>query len=137
MDKEKKLALMNENSSGFNRHNGIVISDFSDGFCVVEGELTPEAKNPMGTAHGGFIYSLCDVAAGVAVRLAGKPGVTLGSDVHFLHPSRGARLRCEGRIVKDGRNIVVVDTCVFDENGTMTAKGIFEMFITPQEEEKP
>ena len=134
MDKKEILAVMNAHSTGFNKHNGIMISDLAEGLCVVEGELTPEAKNPMGMAHGGFVYSLCDVAAGVVTGLAGKPGVTLSSDLHFLRPASGGKLRCEGRIIKNGSNVVVVDTCVYDETGAMTAKGCFEMFITGRKE---
>ena len=136
MDKEKILAVMNEKSCGFNKHNGITVADFSEAGCTVEGKLTPEAKNPLGMAHGGFIYSLCDAAAGIAAFLAGRPGVTLSSDMHFLHPSGGEALRCEGRVIKKGAHVVVVETKVFDDSGTVTATGLFEMFVTAQEGKK-
>lgn len=133
MDKDKILAVMNDRSVGFNRHNGIRVADFSEDGCVIEGKLSPEAKNPLGMAHGGFIYSLCDAAAGTASWLVGKPGVTLGSDMHFLRPSGGELLRCEGRVVKKGSNIVVVETKVTDDKGELTAMGIFEMYVTQPE----
>ena len=44
MTKQDKIKLMNS-CSGFNMHNGIVISDISDELCVVEGELKPQAMN--------------------------------------------------------------------------------------------
>ena len=60
MTKEEHLNIANERS-GFNKHNGIKIGDFDDEHCIVEGELCNEAMNPWGMAHGGFVYSLCDV----------------------------------------------------------------------------
>lgn len=136
MDKEKILAMMNEKSGGFNKHNGIKVTDIGEGSCVVEAELCDEALNPMGNAHGGFVYSLCDVASGIASAMSGKPGVTLSGNIYFLHASKGAKLRCEGKVIKNGGSIVVAETCVFDETGLMTAKGSFEMFVSKTKEKK-
>ena len=127
MTKQDKIKLMNS-CSGFNKHNGVTVTDISDELCVVEGELLPESMNPLGMAHGGFVYSLCDVAAGVLVSRDEHKGVTLSSNMNFLHPSRGTKLRAEGRIVKKGRTIVLIEASVFDDTGRMTARGSFEIF---------
>ena len=132
MTKEEMLTGINSRS-GFNKHNGIRVTDFGEGFCVVEAELKPEAQNPWGMAHGGFVYSMCDVAAGVCVAVSGKRGVTLSSNLYFLHRSEGSRLRCEGRIAKPGSNVVLVDTSVYDETGRNTARGTFEVYIVKEE----
>ena len=79
-------------------------------------------------AHGGFVYSLCDVAAGVLVTRADHPGVTLNSNMHFLRPSRGTVLRAEGRMVKRGRTVSVIETKVYDDTERVTAIGIFEIY---------
>ena len=133
MDKEQLIALVNQKSGGFNRHNGVRIVDFTEDCVTVEAEITPEAQNPMGMAHGGFVYTLCDVAAGVALRLGGRTGVTLSSNMYFLHRSEGNFLRCEAKIVKPGSKVVVLDTCVYDNAGEMTARGIFEVYIVMEE----
>lgn len=127
MNKEEYLNIANERS-GFNKYNGIKIVDFDDEHCIVEGELRNEAMNPWGMAHGGFVYSLCDVAAGVLVSRDEHKGVTLSSNMNFLYPSRGTKLRAEGRIVKKGRTIVLIEASVFDDTGRMTARGSFEIF---------
>ena len=114
MTKQDKIKLMNS-CSGFNMHNGIVISDISDELCVVEGELKPQAMNPLGMAHGGFVYSLCDVAAGALVGQNGGEFVTLSANMSYLRPSQGTRLRAEGRLLKKGRTVCVVDTFVYDD----------------------
>ena len=128
MTKQDKIKLMNS-CSGFNMHNGIVISDISDELCVVEGELKPQAMNPLGMAHGGFVYSLCDVAAGALVGQNGGEFVTLSANMSYLRPSQGTRLRAEGRLLKKGRTVCVVDTFVYDDQDRLTGRGTFEIYI--------
>ena len=53
---------------GFNSHNHIVVTEVGEGTSVVEVEMTQDAMNPLGMAHGGLIFSMCDVATGVAAR---------------------------------------------------------------------
>lgn len=88
---------------GFNSHNHIVVTEVGDGTSVVEVKLAQESLNPLGMAHGGLIFTLCDVATGVAARTGGRITVTLDSNIHFLAPRQGhgkarrARLRGQGR----------------------------------------
>lgn len=126
MDKQKYIEQANR-LSGFNVHNGIEVVDFDDEHCIVVGKLSDKTSNPFHMAHGGFVYSLCDVAAGVLVTREG-PGVTLNSNMHFLHPSRGTNLRAEGRMVKRGRTVSVIETKVYDDTDSVTAVGIFEIY---------
>ena len=128
MTKTQILEQMNS-FRGYNYHNGIRIIDFGKDFAVVEGKLRPEALNPLNIAHGGFVYSMCDTAAGVAVGVTGRSCVTLSSNIHYLRPSTGSALRAEGRIIKDGSHIVMVESTVTDESGSVTAKACFELFI--------
>ena len=128
MSKQEKPDELNARCA-YNRHNGIVITDISDELCVVEGELVPQTMNPLGMAHGGFVYSLCDVAAGALVRQFEPNFVTLSASINYLRPSRGTRLRAEGRLVKKGRTVSVVDTFVYDDQDRLTARGSFEIYI--------
>ena len=129
MTKEEKLAAANRRCE-YNKYNGIRVVELTDEMCVTEGELRPEALNPWGMAHGGFIYSLCDVAAGVLVSRLERRGVTLSGNMYYLRPSKGTRLRAVGRMVKDGKTVALVQTEVFDDTGTKTAHGDFQIFIT-------
>ena len=126
MTKQEKLDWLNSRG-GYNAHNGIVITDIEDDSCVVETELRPEALNPLGMAHGGLVFSLCDVAAGVLVAQTGQKGVTTSSSMSYLHPSYGSRLRAEGKVLKSGRTITVIEAPVYDERGVLTARGTFEL----------
>ena len=132
MTKEEILNVINEHG-GFNKNNGIKVVDFGDDFCVVEGEINEKTMNPMGMAHGGFVYSLCDDAAGFAACRFNRRGVTLSGSMYYLRPSKGTKLRAEGKIVKDGKSVVLVETNVYDDENVLTARGEFKMFIVDEQ----
>lgn len=128
MDKQEIIDRINTRCE-YNKHNHIFVTDIGPDFSVVEAELRPESLNPLGMAHGGFVYSMCDIAAGVILNQTKQASVTLSGNLYFMRPGKGKRLRCEGRIIKPGRTVNVVETCVYDDNGTLTAKGTFEIYI--------
>lgn len=127
MSQLDKLRELNRHS-GFNEHNGIKITQLEDDFCVVEAELREESMNPWEMAHGGLVYSLCDVATGVAAGGVNRKVVTLSSSMYFLRPSQGTKLRAEGRIVKKGKSVLLAEAVVYDDKNRPTARGSFEYF---------
>ena len=127
MEKQEFLEMINTRCD-YNKHNHIYTSDIGPDYSVVESELRPESLNPSGMAHGGFVYSMCDVAAGVIIAQRSDNFVTLSGNLYFMRPSKGKKLRCEAKLIKSGRTVSVVDTCVYDDAGTLTAKGTFEIY---------
>ena len=128
MDKQRFINKVNTRCE-YNKNNHIFVTDVEPESAVVEAELRPESLNLLGMAHGGFVYSMCDVAAGVIIAQYADKFVTLSGNLYFMRPSKGKKLRCEARIIKRGRTVNVVDTCVFDDSGAVTAKGTFEIYI--------
>lgn len=132
MDKDTLINIVNERSA-YNIHNGLTVTDVDAEHCTVEAELRPEAMNPWEMAHGGFVYSLCDVAAGVLASGLERRGVTLSANMQYLRPSRGKRLRAEARLIKGGRRVLFIETDVFNDEGLHTAKGEFQIYILEEE----
>lgn len=128
MDKQRFINKVNTRCE-YNKYNHIFVTDVEPESAVVEAELRPESLNLLGMAHGGFVYSMCDVAAGVIIAQYADKFVTLSGNLYFMRPSKGKKLRCEARIIKRGRTVNVVETSVFDDGGTVTAKGTFEIYI--------
>lgn len=135
MTQEEKIAIINECSS-YNKNNGIKVVDLGDDYCVVEGELCENTKNPWDMAHGGFIYSICDVAAGVAVSQLDRRGLTLSGSLYYLRPSYGTKLRVESKIIKEGKTVVLVDTNVYNDENVLTASGKFQIYIVDEKEQR-
>ena len=73
-------------------------------------------------AHGGLIFTLCDVATGVAARTGGRITVTLDSNIHFLRRAKDTeKLVARGRVVKEGRTTGLVTAEVFNDEGKLIA----------------
>ena len=128
MDKQEYLNLVNTRCE-YNKYNHIYTTDIGPDFSVVEVELRPESLNPLGMAHGGFVYSMCDVASGVLASGIERRGVTLSANMQYLRPSRGKSLRAEAKIIKSGRKVLFIETNVYNDEGVHTARGEFQIFI--------
>ena len=123
-----------ESHHGFNAHNGIRLVDVDDGASVVQVTLRQEGTNPHGNAHGGLIFSLCDVAAGVAARSGGRNTVTQDADIHFLRPGRNTQmLTARGKVLKEGHHTAVCEVGVFTDDGTLIAKSTVTAFFISAE----
>ena len=115
---------------GFNAHNGIELVDVDDGMSVVEVTLRQEGLNPLQIAHGGLIFTLCDVATGVAARTGGRSTVSQNASISFLRPGKDTqKLRCRGVVLKEGRTTGVCEAEVFTDDGTLIAKSTVTVFF--------
>ena len=119
----------------YNLANGITATSLKEGLSTVEVELRPEHMNIWGLPHGGLIFAVADVASGIAAHSLreGAHIVTAGSSLNFLSANPEAkRLRAEGRVIRAGRTLNVVQADVYDETGTHLATGQFTMYNVQQ-----
>ena len=60
----EQILKMRQEAKGLNKlmHMHVITLD-KDGGATVELDLTEELLNPLGLAHGGTIFTLCDIAA--------------------------------------------------------------------------
>ena len=121
-EKQRRFDLFNSYDD-FNRHNGLRLVDIDDGTCVVEVTLRKEGLNPHGIAHGGLIFTLCDVATGVAARTGGRNTVSQDASIYFLRPGTNTEtLTAIGRVLKEGRTTGYAEAEVFADDGRLIAK---------------
>ena len=121
-EKQRRLDLF-RSYDGFNRHNGLRLTDVDDGTATVEVTLRKEGLNPRGMAHGGLIFTLCDVATGVAARTGGRTTVSQDASIYFLRPGVNTeKLTAKGRVLKEGRTTGYAEAEVFNDDGTLIAK---------------
>lgn len=129
----QEILKWRQQASGLNRLMNMRITELSESRAVVELSLTPELLNPLGMAHGGTIYSLCDVAAGTAAASRGRVAVTLNSSTNYLRPGGpGRTLRAVATERKTGRRTGVYLVEVFDDKDTHIADATFTMYYTGQ-----
>ena len=121
-EKQRRLDLF-RSYDDFNRHNGLRLTDVDDGTATVEVTLRRESLNPRGMAHGGLIFTLCDVATGVAARTGGRTTVSQDASIYFLRPGVNTeKLTAKGRVLKEGRTTGYAEAEVFNDDGTLIAK---------------
>ena len=95
--------------------------------------LRPDHKNIWGIPHGGLLYSLADVACGVAADSVhiGAHVVTAGSSFNYLFANPEAKsLRAVGQVIKPGHTLAVVQADVYDDQNNHLATGQFTMHIS-------
>ena len=121
-EKQRRFDLF-KSYDDFNRHNGLRLVDVDDGMSVVEVTLRKEGLNPHGIAHGGLIFTLCDVATGVAARTGGRNTVSQDASIYFLRPgTKTEKLTARGRVIKEGRTTGYTEAEVFTDDGRLIAK---------------
>jgi uncharacterized protein (TIGR00369 family) len=104
---------------------GIRILAIGAGKSSFEMDVRVEFANPMGTLHGGVLCDLADLAMGAAYASQideAETFTTLELKINFLRPVWQGKLRAEGRVVKAGRTVGLVECDITDEQGNLAAR---------------
>src|SRR5688572_11905423 len=111
----------------FIQHLRIQTEALGEGTARLSMPIEPHLTNSLGTAHGGVIMSLLDVALCTAARTlhADSMGViTIDLSASFIGAASGARLFADARVLKDGRSMSFVESEAKNEDGSLVAKAI-------------
>ena len=113
-----------EKMVGFNQFLGLEIVKIENGHSEVKLDVRPEFFNHMKSLHGGLLFTIADVAGGVAVRSTGeKACTTMSSNIVYMSPGIGTKtLYAYGDVLKHGRKTTVSEVVVTDENGKKLIK---------------
>jgi uncharacterized protein (TIGR00369 family) len=108
--------------------------EVGDGFAAFEGEPGPQLLNPMGTVHGGWALALIDSATGCACHSLLPPGstyTTIETKVNFSRPIMpdSGRVRCEGKVVTQGRRIISSQAQLLAHDGRVLAHGTSTIMV--------
>ncbi len=112
------------------------IVEVGDGFAAFEGEPGPHLLNPMGGVHGGWALTLIDSACGCAAHSLLPAGVlyatleTKGNLSRPITPETG-RVRCEGRVMSRGRQVISAEAKVLGPDGKVLAHGTSTLLVLP------
>ncbi|MHB8671883.1 MAG: PaaI family thioesterase [Acidimicrobiales bacterium] len=104
---------------------------------IVEMPVAAGSLNSSGNLHGGAIATLIDVAGGTAAARGStfEPGrntiVTADLHVRYLARPRTATVRAEARLVRAGRQLVVVECRVLDGEDRVLAVADFSSMVVP------
>jgi uncharacterized protein (TIGR00369 family) len=111
----------------FVSHLKIQTEALGEGSARLSVPVEPHLKNSLGTAHGGLIMSLLDVALCTAARTLHPDSlgvITIDLSTSFIGGATGSRLLAEARVLKDGRSMIFVEGEAKNEDGSLVAKAI-------------
>jgi uncharacterized protein (TIGR00369 family) len=129
MNMNEKLQFTREYQSKipFVMHLGLTTEALGEGTARLSMPLPKHFTNSLGTAHGGVIMSLLDVALCTAARTLHPDSIgviTIDLSTSFIGGGTGARLIAEARVLKDGRSLIFVEGEAKNEDGTLVAKAL-------------
>lgn len=110
---------------------GVTLSDVAPGQVVLEMQHRADLTQQHGFLHAGVVSTALDSACGYAafsLMPADAAVLTIEFKVNLVAPARGPQFRFEGRVIKPGRTITVVEGRAFERGdkgerlvATMTA----------------
>lgn len=121
MDLEKLKEYRNL-SDGFIKEIGLQTVEVTDGEAV--GTLQAEEKhgNPIGSVHGGFLFTAADTVGGIAATTKGRMVTTIDGSIHYLNAAHvGDLLTIQGKVIKAGKSFAVVDVTIQNQEQKLLA----------------
>jgi uncharacterized protein (TIGR00369 family) len=129
VSKDAKLAFTRDYQKRipFVEHLGLVTEALGEGTARLSMALPEHFTNSLGTAHGGVIMSLLDVALCTAARTLHPDSlgvITIDMSTSFIGGGSGDRLIAEARVLRDGRSMTFVEGEAKNADGSLVAKAI-------------
>ncbi|SFP97947.1 acyl-CoA thioesterase [Lachnospiraceae bacterium XBB1006] len=116
----------------FSKELQIEFDEIEPGRAVAHMTLRKELENPIGSIHGGALFSFADIVSGVAATAGGKMVTTLNSTIQFLAPamlSRNSVLTATATAKKKGKTIHVMEVDIADEKEKLIASAQFSFYV--------
>ena len=91
---------------------GARLAGLARGTARIEAPILPGSRQQHGFAHAGLSFAIGDSAAGysaLSVLPDGYEVMTTEMKIHLLAPATGERLVAEGRVLRPGRRLVIVE----------------------------
>ncbi len=108
------------------------ILDIRPGYAYVSLKTDNSNQNLYGYTHGGTIFTLCDLASGMAVYAYGVTDVTLQGSINYLKPAICDIIYAEATTARKGNRTAVTRVEVTDANKELLAIATFTMYITSE-----
>jgi uncharacterized protein (TIGR00369 family) len=125
--------------STFIRELGIELTAIGDGWCETTLTPQPEHMQQHGFVHAAVVMALADhTGGGAAGTVLGESNdvITIETKVSFLRPAVGDFLRCRGKVLRAGKNLIFAEAEVFaskDGEEKLVAKAMTTLQVITNE----
>lgn len=129
---KKTLLDFSNDKEPFLTHNHMYTADLSDGCATVVLPMCEDSLNRWGGAHGGILFSLCDVAMGMAIMtLRQEMVVTVNATIDYLSAAAaGSTLTAVGKVDRLGGKLAFCSAEMTDETGKVIVRAHCVMCFT-------
>jgi len=106
---------------------GLEVESVEVGRVVFRMRVQRRHRQMHGVVHGGILATLADTVAAVAAYSTvphGSQIATIEMKINFLEAVVDGVLRAEGRVLRTGRNFVVTECEIWNQDGELTAKAL-------------
>ena len=113
--------------SKFSALMGFEVEKLFEGGAVLGMTTADHHRQIHNVMHGGVIAALADTAAAIAAYTVvprGTEVVTVELKINYLLPVGGGKVWAEGKVLRAGRNFVVVECDITNQEGALVAKAL-------------
>ncbi len=121
---KKLVKFRNSAANRFAMYTGVRITDIGPGWAMGEIKIELHNTNPIGSVHGGCIFTLADSVGGAAASSRKRPATTVNSGINYLNPAMADNtkmLYAKAKERKAGKSTCVYDIEVTDQDGRLIA----------------
>src|SRR5216684_2043014 len=108
---------------------GFDVESVHAGRAIFRLDVRPNHKQIHGVGHGGILAALADIAAYTAIP-KGTEIATVDLKINYLEPVPGGRIKADARVLRAGRNFIVTECEIFNEDGSLAAKALLTFGAT-------
>ena len=114
---------------------GVRLTSLSDGHAEAELPVTPRLLNPIGTIHGGVMYTLADTVCGCAAHSREQISTTIEGKLNHIRATTemDKMLIAKADVLHFGKQTIVTSVEIFNDSGRTVAAGLFTYFVLDKE----
>lgn len=108
----------------------IEILEMERGYVKGKIPVTEKILNPYGSVHGGCLYSLADITAGLAACTYGVYSSTIDGSMDYILPAIGTEyIICEAKEIRQGTHVSQYEALLYDDKAQLVDKARFSFYM--------
>ena len=108
----------------------IEILEIERGYVRGRLTVTEHVLNPYGSVHGGCLYSLADITAGLAASTYGVCSSTIDGTMEYILPAIDTDyILCEAKEIRQGMHVSQYEAFLYDDKGQLVDKAVFSFYM--------
>jgi len=108
-------------------HLGFDVEKVEKGRAIFLLDVRAHHKQLHGVVHGGILAALADTAAAIAAYTVVPRGTEIATvelKINYLEPVPGGRIKADARVLRAGRNFIVSECEIWNEDKSLAAKAL-------------